>query len=120
LNELVASIGTLCEPLQQNEKVDILGYGTRPFRVILMGMMLSIAFAGFYYLFGVPSPTESLGTEMLQPLYFSLTTFATLGYGNITYGANRPLMRLLSTVEARGGAIIIALCVTALARKVFR
>jgi uncharacterized protein YjbI with pentapeptide repeats len=96
------------------------GYGTKPFRVILVGVLLSVVFAGLYCLLGVPSPHENLGTEILQALYFSLTTFVTLGYGDITYNADHPFMRLLSTVEAWNGAIVLALFVTALARKVFR
>ncbi len=96
------------------------GHGTKPFRVIIVAVSASIVFALLYYGFGVPHATGGPTTDMLQALYFSFTTFTTLGYGDVAYSAARPLMRLMSTIEAWTGAISIAMFVTVLARKAFR
>jgi ion channel/pentapeptide repeat protein len=96
------------------------GHGTKPFRVVMLGGILSVVFAWIYFWCGVPAPRGGSTEDFLKALYFSSTTFATLGYGDVTYEASRPMMRLLSSLEAWAGAIIIALFVTALARKVLR
>lgn len=65
-------------------------------------------------------PSVSWSAAWLEGLYFSFTTFATLGYGDVSYGPEHPLLRMLSTVEAWCGAVFISLFVVLLARKVFR
>jgi hypothetical protein len=56
----------------------------------------------------------------MSAMYFSFTTFATLGYGDLSYGPSHPWMRFLSTSEAWVGAVIIALFVAVMARKMLR
>jgi len=96
------------------------GYGTRPQRVVFTGVLISVIFAVIYFLFGSPSNLSSERASVFESLYFSFATFATLGYGDISYGSDREIMRLLSTVEAWFGAIIISLFVAVLARKLLR
>lgn len=96
------------------------GHSTRPFRVIIVAFLIAVAFSGLYFLLGTPGQQQSGFTAVLESLYFSFTTFATLGYGDISYGANHPYLRLLSTIEAWVGAIFISMFVVVLSRKVFR
>jgi hypothetical protein len=96
------------------------GYATKPHRVIFTGMLISLIFAGFYFLFGTPSNLSDKWASVFESLYFSFTTFATLGYGDISYSSDREIMRLLSTGEAWLGAVVISLFVAVLARKLLR
>jgi hypothetical protein len=113
-------LSALATWLRERLSAAISGHGTKPFRVVVCGIILSIIFAGIYLWCGVPGSREGGTEDFLKALYFSLTTFATLGYGDVTYEASRPIMRLLSSLEAWTGVIVLALFVTALARKVFR
>lgn len=98
----------------------IAGYGTKPLRTVWFGIFLSTLFALFYVYMGIPGESGPPAHEYLSALYFSFTTFATLGYGDISYDATRPYMRLLTTVEAWLGAVMIALFVVVIARKIIR
>jgi hypothetical protein len=95
----------------------ITGYATKPFRVVGIGALVSLTYAVVYWRAGLPEPETH---DVLQALYFSFTTFATLGYGDVTYPSTRPWLRLLSTSEGWFGAVFIALFVTVLARKMLR
>jgi len=92
------------------------GYGTKPSRLILSGFVVSILYSIFFYIAGNPGEDQ----EFVSSLYFSFTTFATLGYGDLSYGAERWIMRLISTSEAWAGAVLIAAYVGVLGRKVIR
>ena len=96
------------------------GYTTKPIRVIVMAGSLSLFFAALYLILGTPNHTEISMPAILESLYFSFTTFATLGYGDISYSASHPYLRILSTAEAWVGAITLSLFVVVLSRKVFR
>lgn len=98
------------------------GYSTKPIRVILFGLFVSTVYTVIYVLLGSPNSClhESLTDSVLESIYFSFTTFATLGYGDLSYGEERPFMRILSTTEAWMGAIILALFVAIMARKYFK
>lgn len=98
----------------------VAGYGTKPARIVVAALVLSLAFAWAYLTLGVPEPARDGADQLLQALYLSLTTFATLGYGDVTYPATRPWPRLLTTAEGWAGGIMLALFVAALARKAFR
>lgn len=96
------------------------GYSTKPLRIILFAFILALLFATFYFFAGTPNSQSEFIPSILESIYFSLTTFATLGYGDISYSTCRPVMRIVSTIEAWVGAITISLFVVALSRKVFR
>lgn len=112
----------------------IVGYGISPFRVLGFSGLLVVLFAILFPLTGgiqevradqaitytindpqSASPTW-LATVIFKSLYFSVVTFATLGYGDI-----QPIgmsARLLAGFEAILGALLSALMVFVLARRV--
>jgi hypothetical protein len=98
----------------------ISGYSTKPARVLLLALGLALAFSALYVFFGTPNSYVSTIEKVQEAVYFSLTTFATLGFGDVTYGIGHPILRLISSVEAWLGAIFISLFVVVLSRKVFR
>jgi hypothetical protein len=97
-----------------------MGYGTRPFRILVIGPVLVSIFAGIYYYFGVSFNNHSLKSSFIEYLYFSMTTFATLGFGDLAFGGDHPWFRVLSASEAMLGATWIAIFVAVLSRKLVR
>lgn len=99
-------------------------YATSPLRAVFVTALIPIIFALIYLAAGLPdaaaSSTSNVAESVGQSLYFSVTTFTTLGYGDVTYSADRPVLRFLSTLEAFTGAVTIALLVVVFARKVIR
>jgi len=96
------------------------GYSTKPVRVLLIALLFAIAFSVFYLVAGVPIGTTCAEPSTWETIYFSFTTFATLGYGDLSYGADHPALRIISAVEALAGVVFLALFVVVLARKIFR
>lgn len=96
------------------------GYSTKPVRVLLIALLFPIAFSLFYLAAGVPIDATCSAPRLWETIYFSLTTFATLGYGDLCYGADHPALRIISAVEALTGVVFLALFVVVLARKIFR
>ena len=92
------------------------GYGVKPSRLLVLGAFIATVFTFIYYFAGNPGSDCDLVTS----LYYSLTTFATLGYGDLHYTEARWIMRLVSTFEALSGAVLIAAYVAVMARKVIR
>ncbi len=92
------------------------GYGTKPSKLLVLGFVVSLLYAVIYYCAGNPGKAS----EFSSSLYFSFTTFATLGYGDLSYTQERWMMRLISTTEAWVGAVMIAAYVAVLGRKVIR
>jgi uncharacterized protein YjbI with pentapeptide repeats len=95
------------------------GYATKPTRVILTSISISFIYSVIYYFSEIPLK-NNIEISFVESLYFSLTTFATLGYGDLSFNSIYPIMRLISTTEAWLGAIFIAIFVVTLSRKVFR
>lgn len=104
------------------------GYGERPVNVIFFSMMLILICALCYFAFGVSynaqtlqfNPAHSLKDNLMalgNSLYFSVVTFTTLGYGDIT-----PLgySRLIAAVEAFCGSFSLALFVVVFVKKMTR
>jgi len=96
------------------------GYGIRVRNVLCSAGAVGVLFAALYWFLGTPELTNSAVEGALQALYFLFTTFATLGYGDLHYSSNFPWLRLLSTLEAVVGAVMIASVVAVLARKQMR
>ncbi|MCL6271609.1 pentapeptide repeat-containing protein [Sansalvadorimonas sp. 2012CJ34-2] len=109
--------------------VDLLcGYGERPFRVFVSSAGLVFACALFYFITGMVSGDEilrfefnaSLATNLrtfFDALYFSVVTFTTLGYGDLT-----PLgpARTMAALEAFIGNFALALFVVVFVKKMTR
>lgn len=98
----------------------ISGYGTSPVRTFWYGFLISLVYAIIYTLAGVPKELHSRTADFLSAIYFSFTTFSTLGYGDLVYSSHRMFMRLLCTSEAWVGAIFIAFFVVVFSRKILR
>jgi hypothetical protein len=96
------------------------GYGTQLGRVAFAAGVTALIFTVIYLVAGVPVETETVLGNALEAIYFSLTTFATLGFGDVAYAETRPMLRIVSSIEALAGAVSMALIVTVLARKWFR
>lgn len=106
----------------------VLGYGERVRPVIgTMGAVILLC-AVLYPVFGFNSGGRSVAyrppwiawetvTTLLQGLYFSTTTFSTLGYGN---AFPTGLARVVATVESFAGALLIAYLVFVLGRRTVR
>lgn len=95
-------------------------YATKPVRVLLWGAFLALGFSALYIWLGTPTVHESTRATFLESIYLSLTAFATLGFGDVTYDAARPWLQIMTTAEALVGAIWISLFVVVLAKKTFR
>jgi uncharacterized protein YjbI with pentapeptide repeats len=115
----------------------VMEYGSNPWRVVGFSTLVILTFALLYPLTGhiedmtLPEGSRAIGYFVEQPaeapryyitvvflksFYFSVVTFATLGYGDI-----RPvgtLARMLATVETGLGSLLIALLVFVLSRSV--
>jgi len=96
------------------------GYSTKPSKVLIIGFIVALFYSLLYIILGTPNHHSKLLSSLLESLYFSFTTFATLGLGDVSYGPDFPFLRILSTSEAWIGAISISLFVVVLGRKIFR
>jgi inward rectifier potassium channel len=79
--------------------------------VVLIYLTINLVFGGLFALCGpqalVGSGAESMGGTLARAFFFSVETFATIGYGNISPAG--PLPHLLMTVEALVGVLAQAL-----------
>lgn len=112
----------------------LIGYGHNPWRVLGVSLLLIMICTGLYPLTGgvreieaeravtymIDDPTEASGwwiaSVLFKSLYFSVTTFATVGYGDL-----QPVgrwARALAGVEALLGGLLMALLVVVLARRI--
>ncbi|AEH36675.1 pentapeptide repeat-containing protein [Halopiger xanaduensis] len=112
----------------------IMHYGTSPWRVVATSLLLIVVCAGLYPLTGgvkevgtdsavtyaIEDPADTPGRVLvrafLKSLYFSVVTFATLGYGDI-----QPVgqwARAIASVETLLGSLLMALLVFVLTQSV--
>lgn len=112
----------------------VMQYGTSPWRVVATSLLLILLCAVLYPLTGgiqeigtdsavtyqiddpADAPSRVLVRTFLKSLYFSVVTFATLGYGDI-----QPVggwARALASVETLLGSLLMALLVFVLTRSV--
>ncbi len=104
------------------------GYGEKPLNVVLFSMMLITVCAILYFAFGVRfsdeiiaiNPSQGLWENFklfLSSMYFSVVTFTTLGYGDITpVGPSR----VIAAIEAFVGSFTLALFVVVFVKKMTR
>lgn len=112
-----------------SKMVDLIsGYGEKPLRVVGFSMVLIFFCSLFYFLFGVLDGGQLVKFEAGQPissnllnwldtLYFSVVTFTTLGYGDLTPVG---LSRVIAAVEAFTGSFTLALFVVVFVKKMTR
>lgn len=94
----------------------VAGYGVKPMRIWFTAFLIALIFSFIYYYSGNPNCQNDFSTSV----YYSFTTFSTLGYGDLSYSNYRWIMRLVSMVEAWCGAVMISMFVAVMARKVLR
>ncbi|KTF14708.1 ion channel [Pseudoalteromonas sp. H105] len=109
--------------------IDMLcGYGEKPQNVIRFSLSLIIICAFCYFLFGVTyddtllqldfsAPLSDNLSALLNSFYFSVVTFTTLGYGDITPIG---LSRLIAAIEAFCGSFSLALFVVVFVKRMTR
>ncbi len=104
------------------------GYGEKPGRIVLFSTAFIFLCSLFYFFSGLSSSGQPVGfdgskpvteniTAWLDCLYFSVVTFTTLGYGDLT-----PLgpSRLFAALEAFTGSFSLALFVVVFVKKMTR
>jgi hypothetical protein len=77
--------------------------------LVLWAVLLIVAFAGIQWALGSPLATASGSPSFGTDLYYSGTTFLTLGLGDVT--PTSPLARLLTVLEVGTGFGLIALVI---------
>jgi hypothetical protein len=104
------------------------GYGENSARVILFALSLIFSFAVLYFTFGIKGPEHPIRLNpdlsffpnlaiFLEALYFSVVTFTTLGYGDISPIG---ITRVFATVEAFLGSFSLAFFVVVFVKKMTR
>lgn len=108
------------------------GYGERPTFALITSLEIVLLFAIIYMITGLSVgeyvinykelifqglPLENLNTDFMQSLYFSIVTFTTVGYGDIT---PIDLSILLSGIEMLLGVTMVGVWTATLARKITR
>ena len=104
------------------------GYGEKPMRVVFFSIIVIMISAVFYFSLGVNHGDAILGLnfqnsflrnlyEFGNCIYFSVVTFTTLGYGDMT---PTPLARPVVTIEAFVGSFTLALFVVVFVKKMTR
>lgn len=110
-----------------SKAVDIFcGYGESPIRVVIFSIALILCCALAYFLLGTTASSPIYpGTsgitaaflELLNAVYFSVVTFTTLGYGDIT---PQGVARFIAACEAFLGSFTMALFVVVFVKKMTR
>jgi hypothetical protein len=103
----------------------LFGYGERPVRVLVASMLIILACAVFYFsvsesLSGRSGVYASGDLSFLDSLYFSITTFTTLGFGDVFPSQGHSMARVVAMFEAVSGACLTALFVVCLSKRFSR
>ncbi len=86
------------------------GYGERPSRILLVALFLICSYAGSYHFVEwIDEKGQPLQMSIWDNIYFSVVTFTTLGYGDITPKTN--LLKILAGSEALLGGFTMGLIV---------
>lgn len=113
----------------QSKFIDLFcGYGERPLNVILFSLLLILVCALGYFFLGVNANGEVIGFSaelsystnlqyFFNSIYYSVVTFTTLGYGDITpVGGSR----IIAALEAFIGSFTLAFFVVVFVKKMTR
>ena len=102
----------------------LFGYGERPIRVLFTSAAVVLICALFYWspysALTMRSVAENEGKIFLDGLYFSVTTFTTLGFGDMYPDQHHLLTRCVAMSEALCGASLMALFVVTLSKRYSR
>src|ERR1043165_1201211 len=91
------------------------GFGVRPFRVVVTGIALVLAFGFlFWTLDAVVPASEPHHVNLAEAIYFSGVTFSTIGYGDFVPASHA---RLLALLEGALGMITMSYFVVVLANR---
>ncbi|MDD5583594.1 MAG: ion channel [Candidatus Omnitrophica bacterium] len=93
------------------------GYGERPLRTLFTGLFVIIVSTILYNLCFLAKNTGVFSPNFLEALYFSVVTFTTVGYGDITPVG---LSRVVVMFEAFSAIFIVPLFMVGLSRKYLR
>lgn len=95
----------------------VCGYGEKPLRSVGIFFLVIFGFGFAYMPCDLRGPDGPIEYDFFQSLYFSVVTFTSLGYGEIT---PRGFARLLAGTEALLGVFIISLFVFVFCRRMVR
>lgn len=86
------------------------GYGERPSRILLVALFVIVAYAGGYsYVDWQGEKGDLTRLDLWDSVYFSVVTFTTLGYGDITPKTH--LLKAMAGSEALLGGLTMGLIV---------
>jgi uncharacterized protein YjbI with pentapeptide repeats len=101
----------------------LFGYGERPIRILVASVIIILLCAILYILPGSGIVCRDMNWDkpgLMDGLYFSITTFTTLGFGDIYPNPDYLPARALAMLEALSGACLMALFVVSLAKRYSR
>ncbi|MDX1283165.1 potassium channel family protein [Shewanella colwelliana] len=87
------------------------GFGERPIRSLFLSVGLIVASALIYFL----SPDSATYENPIKSIYFSIVTFVTLGYGDISQ--KEPWLQIYSSIQAFSGMFLMGLFLAGFASK---
>ena len=87
------------------------GFGEKPARCALISVALVLVSASLYYFI----PESATYDSVVKSIYFSIVTFVTLGYGDISQ--NEPWLQLYSATQAFSGMVLMGLFLAGFASK---
>jgi len=93
------------------------GYGERPLRTFFSAIAVVFFAAIFYTQIGLFREGAVFWPNFFEALYFSMVTFTTVGYGDITAAG---LSKLAVIIEAFCGVFLMPIFIVALSRKYLR
>lgn len=94
----------------------ISGYGEKWYFVLAWIIGFILFFGTLYLLLG--GPIGKVANPVLDSYYFSGVTFTTLGFGDLFPGSNSFIMRIAAMIEAIIGAVLMALFVVVISKKI--
>ncbi|HGY1772670.1 two pore domain potassium channel family protein [Citrobacter koseri] len=89
------------------------GFGEKPSRALVISFIVILLYSCVYYL-NEKSSTQTL----IESLYFSIVSFTTLGFGDITQKTG--FLRLFSALESLSGLVLMGLFLAGYASKTKR